>query len=182
MSEGAGERVAHDVEEHGFHIVYVGDDDDFIHTADASLVERSPRIEDRLPIDFPPWAYTVGFVHTYGQPEVCVFGLPPDLAPTLLWDIARALAAEFRFELHTIYEDLLPRLPFACSFSEVHPDWNDVLLLAAVEFYEGVDFPAIQCIWPDSAGRFPWDEDAEDAFLELQPYLRLAPSDHPYLT
>src|SRR5205814_7256084 len=32
----------------------------------------------------PPWCYSIGFTRTYGQPEVIVFGLPPEKGYNLI--------------------------------------------------------------------------------------------------
>jgi hypothetical protein len=43
--------------------------------------------------------------------------------------------------------------------------------------YEGNDFPAVQLVWPDKQGRWPWDATARAGFREGQPILRdLGPS------
>src|SRR5947209_249261 len=38
-------------------------------------------------------------------------------------------------------------------------------------FYEGDDFPALQCVWPDKAHQYPWHPDASEPFRQRQPVL-----------
>ena len=38
-------------------------------------------------------------------------------------------------------------------------------------FYRGDDFPALQCVWPDSGHRYPWHPDAGADFVRRQPVL-----------
>jgi len=38
-------------------------------------------------------------------------------------------------------------------------------------FYGGDDFPCLQIVWPDRAGRFPWEADFDAQFEGNQPDL-----------
>ena len=38
-------------------------------------------------------------------------------------------------------------------------------------FYAGPYFPAIQCIWPDKKGRFPWSPNYEESSVPTQPII-----------
>ena len=35
-------------------------------------------------------------------------------------------------------------------------------------FYQGYDFPTLQCIWPTTEGYFPWDEKYPKDLIEWQ--------------
>jgi hypothetical protein len=38
-------------------------------------------------------------------------------------------------------------------------------------FYQGDAFPALQCVWPDKAYRYPWHRHASEPFRQRQPVL-----------
>ena len=46
---------------------------------------------------------------------------------------------------------------------------------AAIWAHEGEDFEAVQLVWPDKQGRWPWD-DAREGFRALQPVLERLPA------
>lgn len=38
-------------------------------------------------------------------------------------------------------------------------------------YYKREDFPILQCVWPTTNGIWPWDKDADEEFLKIQPLL-----------
>jgi hypothetical protein len=40
-----------------------------------------------------------------------------------------------------------------------------------VWFYEGLDFPVLQSVWPDKEGNFPWEPEFSSELNALQPLL-----------
>jgi hypothetical protein len=46
---------------------------------------------------------------------------------------------------------------------------------AALWAYEGDGFDAVQLVWPDKQGRWPWQDDVRDGFRALQPVLERLP-------
>lgn len=41
----------------------------------------------------------------------------------------------------------------------------------ALWFYEGPNFPMLQCVWPDQNNRFPWDSEFDAQMVDNQPVL-----------
>lgn len=152
-----------DVREYGFHQ---------IHVAQA--------VGDPYPTpewgDVPNWTYTIGFYASAGHPELVMFSLDHETAASVAWDIFRAVQSGRRFEPYTIYDDVLPTFEEGqCSFEPVSPEWAPSLFGAARWFYKRQDFPVLQYLWPDKAGRFPWDDNADPVTRSWFPRLTESP-------
>lgn len=137
------QKALDDVERHGLHIVHV--------------------LEEG---DLPPFSYTVGLYHTFGHPEVLVYGLPNDSAHSLLNHLASQLREGKKYVAGGTYSDLLDG--FRATFRVVplaqyreHVGW-------ATWFNERPDFPVLQLIYPDRQGQWPWDSGASDGFRHQQ--------------
>ncbi|MBU9763038.1 DUF4262 domain-containing protein [Mycobacterium sp. TNTM28] len=100
-----------------------------------------------------PFAYTVG-LHDRGLPELLITGLPPDVSTRVLNSLA-----------HMIVDDGIVLGP------AMHIDYQDRFLIEVVEvenpdvhlkFAIGLFGPqvrALQLVWADDRGRWPWDFD-----------------------
>lgn len=116
----------------------------------------------------PGFSYTTGFWVSANQPEVIVFSLQ-SIAHDLFWDLFRdaksgkALPIGKRtdavFGNFTAYA-----FPVAKKHYREFLGWNRW-------FYGGDDFPCLQIVWPDRAGRFPWESEFEAEFKSSQPDL-----------
>jgi hypothetical protein len=100
--------------------------------------------DDRL-----PFAYTIG-LHDHGLPELLVTGLPQENAARLLNDVAVAAVGGRAFEpgAHIAVGDG-PLLEI------VEVDHPDAHLNFAVAL-GGRDIRALQLVWSDDRGRWPW--------------------------
>jgi Domain of unknown function (DUF4262) len=101
--------------------------------------------------DKRPFAYTVG-LHNRGLPELLITGLNAQISTRVLNSIAHTIvddAMRLAPAMHIDYEDR-----FLIEVVEVeHPD---VHLRFAVEIC-GSDVRALQLVWADDRGRWPWD-------------------------
>lgn len=119
--------------------------------------------------DDPAHAFTVGLFRSFDHPEVIVFGP----APMDLEEIVEALGERVRhgerFEEGAIATGLLPGRPvvFRRVAARHYPAW----LAHAAWYHGGLRFPAVQCVWPDAAGNFPWDRWYPRALRLQQPVL-----------
>lgn len=105
----------------------------------------------------PDFAYTVG-LWGFGHPELLVLGLPVDPAARLLNELGERVRAGERMQagdevasvlVHPAHVVQLLRLP--------RPE---TILFAAQSTYRrpgGKVVPALQVVYPDSRGRYPWD-------------------------
>jgi Domain of unknown function (DUF4262) len=103
----------------------------------------------------PAWRYTVGLHHTYQHPEVIVVGLAQATLQAVLDAVVRHVRAGHRFEAGERYDEILAR--YACAFERVDRRWYGAYLPEAIAFDGAKRFPALQCLWPDRAGRYPSD-------------------------
>ena len=126
--------------------------------------------------DLPPFAYTVGLCHTFAHPEVLVYGLPKTTAHNLLNHLADQLRKGRKYAAGEICDDLVEG--YRVTFRIVpHAKYREHLGWAA-GFNERPDFPALQLIYPDRQGQWPWDEGASAAFRHQQLVLADAGTSH----
>ncbi|MEJ2866787.1 DUF4262 domain-containing protein [Actinomycetospora sp. OC33-EN08] len=100
----------------------------------------------------PPWAYTVGLVQ-YDLAELVVTGLSTqraghllnDVAHEVVWHDGECLPGQ-RFPLDDGTRIEVVELP--------HPDAH---LLAVPGLFPGLPLRALQLVWCDDRGRWPWD-------------------------
>ena len=64
------------------------------------------------------WAYSIGLFHSFGHPEVILFGLPLDRCMTLVNVIGRQVKAGKRSQSGEEYADILQD-PYKCSSRDV---------------------------------------------------------------
>lgn len=120
--------------------------------------------------DLPAFAYTIGLHRTFGGPELIVLGLRTEVMHRILNNCGERMRAG-------------EKLPVGTPFAGI-VDGYDVLLrpVTSLEsyreymgyglwFYEGPNFPLLQLVWPDQAGRFPGEEGADPMMKTQQPLL-----------
>lgn len=140
------------IQAHGWAVVKVGSDD-----------------------NQPNYAYSIGLFQTFGHAEVIVFGLAPNVLQGIINVIGEKVRGGDVITTPSISSDVLEG--YACAFREVAPAAVRYYMGIGVRYYGG-DFPAIHCIWPDRAGRFPWEMGVDDTCRRLQPMLSEGPE--PY--
>lgn len=118
----------------------------------------------------PGWAFSIGLHHTFGHPEVVVFGLPLEVMHEAINTLGAAVREGAIFEADTRHDDVA-FAGVACAFRTVQRRWYAPFLGYATWFYRGKTFPALQCFWPDKAGRFPWEASGDSRVEQLQPLL-----------
>lgn len=115
------------------------------------------------------WGYSIGLWHTLRSPEVSVFGLPSQTAMR----VANAAGAAIRdgnpLEPDQRRGDVLNGYDVAVR--PVHPSWYHDFFGAGIDFYQTPPLPIMQLFWPDRAGRFPWEEGADERCRAGQPLL-----------
>ena len=99
--------------------------------------------------DQRPYAYTIG-LHDRGLPELLVTGLSPERAARLLNDVAAA-AVEGR-ALETGAHIAVGSGPLLEIVEVEHPDAHMSFAVAL----GGPDLRALQLVWADDRGRWPW--------------------------
>ena len=117
----------------------------------------------------PAFSYTTGFWITVDQPELIVFDFPPDLSHDVFGQMMRRAKAGDRFPLRQPVEGILSNEPV--FLFPVTQEASALYMLSSDWFYRHVEFPAIQLVWADGSGRFPWERDFDASLSTLQPDL-----------
>jgi uncharacterized protein DUF4262 len=119
--------------------------------------------------DVPGWAFSVGLYHTFKHPEIVIFGLPKDRMHSFINVIGEDVRAGRFYRSGVPDTELIPG--YTSMFQTVEKIWYGAFLGYATWFYEGSDFPVLQCIWPDKQNKLPWEADFNSELLRLQPLL-----------
>ena len=123
----------------------------------------------------PAFGYTIGLFSSFGQPELVMVGLQPGITQTILNNLGQSIkesrkslpvGKDFFEVFNTLPARLLP-------VEESH--YNDYVGIAIRYYNQGegpaVQFPLLQCVWPDTNGVFPWQEGFNENFRATQPIL-----------
>lgn len=99
--------------------------------------------------------YTVGF---WGRehPEVVMLGLPHELMHGVLGVVYNQVKAGTRFNPDMFYSFVLSG--YKCAFVEVVNVVEDTDYPLSMAVHLEGDIKAVQLVWPDQDGRFPWDK------------------------
>lgn len=144
--EGSDQKVIDDVAEYGWHVM---------------------KVLDRP--DTPEWAYSIGLHRNFTHPEILVFGLDVDLMHSMINSIGEDVRSGKGFEIDRSYPDLIEA--YSCTFKNVDPMWYESFLGFATWFYDGTDFPVLQCFWPNFEANFPWEPGFNRELSWAQPLL-----------
>lgn len=117
--------------------------------------------------ELPAYATTVGLWENFGQPEVVVFGLPPEVGEELLQAIADQNDEGVTFLPGSRHQGLLEGYPV--RFLVLGAAARERLCAVARWAYGGEEFPAVQLVWPDPQGRWPWDPATREGYRKGQP-------------
>jgi len=144
--DAAEQKLVSDVETHGWHVMNVMEDE-----------------------EGPGFAYSIGLTRSLGHPEILVVGLPRDTMHSLINLVGEEVRQGGAFKAGATYEQLLEG--YHATFRAIPKDQYRNYLGFARWFYDGDDFPALQLIYPDREGRWPWDPQASAGFRAQQPVL-----------
>ena len=136
-----------DIEQHGWHLVGIPDEP-----------------------NGPAYVFSVGIYHTLGHPEICIFGLSDtNTMGQIVNLIGDEVKAGKQFEDWHESDDILDG--YSCIFRNVDKSLYRENFGYGLWYYEGPDFPMLQCVWPDKSQRFPWESDFDAQMIESQPVL-----------
>jgi hypothetical protein len=142
----AERKIIEDVETHGWHVINV------------------------LPEDpHPPHSFSIGLGKTFDHPEIVVVGLRGETAQVFINDIGQRVRQGELFEPGRDYSDLARGFPVR-FVAVLHQHFSEYLGWA-LWFYRGKTFSAIQMVWPDRDGAFPWDAIFAQDLRLVQPVL-----------
>jgi len=117
----------------------------------------------------PGFAVTIGLYHTFQHPEVLMIGLDIDFMSGILNNIGDDIKSGILYEAGKEYPEIVEN--YKCSFQKISHKFYVDYLGTAMWFYKGKSFPALQCVYPDMSGRYPWDEHVNPSLIEMEPVL-----------
>lgn len=123
----------------------------------------------------PAFTFSVGFYYTFQQPEILIMGLRHDVALSLLNIAVVQMAGGKTFKPFERVSSFAET--YDCAFAPIEIEQYRDYLGYAIWFYRGLPqpFPALQLVWPDKQGRFPWEPDYDERFFSLQKKLYATP-------
>ena len=127
-------KLVSDIEEVGWHVIMVSEDD-----------------------KEPSFAYSIGLFRTFDHPEIVVFGLDLEVMHRIINLIGEEVRQGRRFADGQAASGILEG--YDIRFLNVAGRHYLEHFGYAHWYYKGDDFPALQCLWPDNQGRFPMDAD-----------------------
>jgi hypothetical protein len=142
--------------------------EDYLHRVAAIVREHGWAVQGvHGGAESPPFAYTVGLTNFDRHPELVIFGVPQDTAAAILNELSGRVRAGERFtagqRLEGLVETDSPMVLLAVADPASH--------LAVARRLLGEELTALQVVWPDPAGRFPWEPAHDPRFLVMQPLL-----------
>ena len=128
--------------------------------------EPVPGIEDP---PRPPYTYSIGFELEYQHPEIVIFGLQPVAARGLMQMMAEYLGAGGELPVGVFVGLLDNDLPAAMLPVDLD-QWSE-MFIGASTYYGAFEYRVRQFLWPDKAGKFPWDEGYDERLRLAQPVI-----------
>lgn len=141
------EQIAYNIKTHGCHII---------------LVEATQYL--------PGFAYTIGLHENYNTPELICFGLPIDVLGDILNDVCEYIKGGCKLVTGLDYSLFIK--DHNVQFLEVNKDYYRNYFGYALWYYgKTCDFSALQIIFPDKSGIYPWDDNFNKELKFHQPLL-----------
>jgi hypothetical protein len=134
------------------------------------VMKVAPRVGDEGHL----WAYSTGLYYSYGHPEILMLNLQLDSMHEIINLIGASVKKGKTFEPGKPCADILERFIVPSSLF-CQPIMKKYVWFSRW-FYEGDSFPILQCFWPDTSNRFPWQPDCDADVRESQPLLYLPPA------
>jgi len=118
-----------------------------------------------------PFAYSVGIPTTVpSAAELIVMGLDPNTGAQIINSVLARLQTGETFADGQQAKGLIKK--FTLAFRTVAKENYDGYVTAAQAYHQSRnDWPLLQIVWPDTKGRFPWQNGFEERFRDQQPLL-----------
>ena len=116
------------------------------------------------------FTYTIGLYKNYGHPELIAVGLPAQTTDSFFETLAGRIKQGETISIGTPHHDLI-RSNLPIYFLPVAPVHYPDYLIQATHYNQTEDYPCLQLLWPDSAGKMPWEPTFDPRFAQLQTLL-----------
>lgn len=137
-------RILSTISERGYDVIFVGAETD----------------------EVPAFCYSVGLRATTGQPDVVVIGLRAEMAIFVVNEYCLRVKVGERFEPGGRYLGFLNEFPV--SFERVDAVHYHSYLRFNSWGYAGTEANALQLVYPNTSGVWPWDAEADEWFRRYQ--------------
>lgn len=127
--------------------------------------------------DLPGWVYTIGLWHTFGSPEVAMFGLRIHDMHGWVNQIGEQIRQGRALRLEEPRDGVIDG--FSVVIRPVHESWYPELFGAGMGFYGRPPLPITQVVWPDRHGVLPWEDGCGGRCQVDQPCLWLPSHEQP---
>lgn len=117
----------------------------------------------------PDFVYSIGLFHSFKHAEIIVVGMELKLMFWMVNEIGSWAKSGKRVGHGDVRDGLLDG--YSCTFRTVGKQRYRDYFGYAKWFYRNDHFPVLQCVWPDKAGRWPWDPDFNPHWKCKQPVL-----------
>ena len=117
----------------------------------------------------PSFAYTVGLWKNFNHPELIAFGLTTKTLHSILNIGGELVKSGHTLKIGCDYDDFFDN--GRAQLVPVDPRNLKDYFGYAIWFNQTSDFPALQLLWTDRNGNYPWDKDYEEEFVYRQPML-----------
>lgn len=117
----------------------------------------------------PSFAYTIGLWKTYRHAEIISFGLTPKTLHVILNNVANKVKKGENMKIDQDDLDIFQNLP--AQFITVEKNRIPAYFGYCMWFNSYEEFPALQLVWTDSEGHYPWQPDFNKKFTDRQPIL-----------
>lgn len=139
--------------------------------ADAELLENLKEIGWQIVLipedeEGPGFAFTLGLYHSFQHPEVLIMGLSMETMHQLLNNIGSEVKNGQRYIDGNESPDIIEG--YNCTFRQIHRQNYHEFLGSAIGFYQNEEFSALQCVWPDKQGLYPWQQGFNEQLAERQ--------------
>jgi hypothetical protein len=140
------QKALSDIKEFGCHILHVMEED-----------------------DNPSFSYSIGIQKISNHPEIIITGLKFEIAHSIINEYNNKVKSGENFITDKFYNDFLEN--FDVTFKPVNKKYFKEYFGWARWLYDGNNFKALQLIYPNVNGIWPWDENASSEFKWLIPTL-----------
>ena len=117
----------------------------------------------------PTHGYTVGLPDLLGHAELLLVGLPAEPTQDFLAHAIQVVARGGRLAHGDLSDALFPSA--LAALRRVGEQHYAAYLEEALAHHGGPDFAALQIVFPDRMGRYPWDAGADLRMRLVQPVL-----------
>lgn len=117
----------------------------------------------------PSFAYSIGLWQKFGHPELICFGLDERMLHGIINEAAAIVKEGNKIVTEVSYNEILKNFPV--WFIAVDQRNIGDYFGRAIDHYRSAEFPALQLVWPDNTGKFPWEEEFDKNIFRNQPLL-----------